>query len=195
MTKRFGAVPHSLMILAVASGLLGACTTSSAPPLPANSAAAQPAGEYKLGLGDKLRVNVFNERDLSGEYQVSGSGVITMPLIGDVPAVGLTARELEKALVTKYQAGFLTNPSISVEVYSFRPFFVIGEVEKPGSYPTQEGITLLGAIATSGGFTYRANTKRIFLRRANEQTEYEVDPNQPIQVGPGDVIRVGERHF
>lgn len=195
MIKRIRAVSSSIMMLVLASGMVSGCTTSSAPPLPMNSAASKPVGEYKLGLGDKLRVNVFNERDLSGEYQVSGGGVITMPLIGDIQTVGLTARELEKALVAKYQGGFLTNPSISVEVFSFRPFFVLGEVERPGSYPTQEGITLLGAIATSGGFTYRANTKRVFLRRANEQTEYEVDPSQPVQVGPGDVVRVGERHF
>ena len=157
--------------------------------------ASRPTGEYKLGLGDKLRVNVYGERDLSGEYQVSGGGVLTMPLIGDVPAVGLTAREIEQALVNRYKSGILVNPSISVEVYSFRPFFVLGEVERPGSYPTQEGMTLLGAIATSGGYTYRANTKKVFLRRADDKTEYEVDPTQPIKVAPGDVIRVGERHF
>jgi len=118
-----------------------------------------------------------------------------MPLVGDIPVSGLTAREIEKVITEKYQGTYLTNPSVSVEVYSFRPFFVLGEVERPGSYPTQEGITILGAIATSGGYTYRANTKKVFLRRAGDTQEYEVDPNQPIKIAPGDVVRVGERHF
>lgn len=195
MIKRNTAWMHSVTSLAVTASLLSACATSSTPPLSADAMASRPTGEYKLGLGDKLRVNVYGERDLSGEYQVSGGGVLTMPLIGDVPAVGLSAREIEQALVNRYKSGILVNPSISVEVYSFRPFFVLGEVERPGSYPTQEGMTLLGAIATSGGYTYRANTKKVFLRRADDKTEYEVDPTQPIKVAPGDVIRVGERHF
>jgi polysaccharide export outer membrane protein len=118
-----------------------------------------------------------------------------MPLVGDVPAVGLTARQLEQRLVERYRQGYLRDPKIAVEVYDFRPYFVVGEVEKPGRYPAMEGTTLMGAIATAGGYTYRADQKRIFIRRAGDQTEYQVDPGQPLTIAPGDVIRVGERYF
>lgn len=174
--------------------MLAACSTTTAPPLPPTKVSA--AGEvYRLGLGDKLRVNIYGEPQLSGEYQVSGNGSVALPLVGDVPAVGLTARELEAALISRYANGYLNAPRIAVEVYDFRPYFVLGEVQKPGRYPSAEGQTLIGAIATAGGFTYRANTKRVFLRRTGDQTEYQVDATADIRIAPGDVIRVGERYF
>ncbi|TVV71976.1 polysaccharide biosynthesis/export family protein [Sphingomonas solaris] len=179
-------------LAAIASALSGCA--GSVPPLP--TTAVTPAdGVYRLGLGDKLRVNIYGEPQLSGEYQVSGNGAVTLPLVGDVPAVGLTARDLETALTGRYAAGYLRSPRIAVEVYDFRPYFILGEIQKPGRYPSVEGQTVLGAIATAGGFTYRANTKRVFLRRANEQAEYSVDANSSVQIRPGDVIRVGERYF
>ena len=180
--------------LAVLGTAVAGCTGSSAPPLPASMTA--PVGQiYRLGLGDKLRVNVYGEPSLSGEYQVSGNGAVTMPLIGDVKAVGLTARELEAALTNRYAAGYLRSPKISVEVYDFRPYFIVGEIQKPGRSPSVEGQTLLGAIATAGGYTYRANKTRVFIRRQGDSTEYQVDPTADIKVGPGDVIRIGERYF
>lgn len=150
---------------------------------------------YRLGLGDKLRVNVFNEPTLSGEYQVSGNGVVAMPLVGDVPAVGLTARELEAALTSRYAAGYLNNPKIAVEVFDFRPYSILGEVQRPGRYQTSEGLTLLSAVAAAGGYTYRANTKQVFLRRAGDTAERQVTLDRDFPIQPGDVIRVGERYF
>jgi polysaccharide export outer membrane protein len=182
------------LALLIGAASLSACATESAPPLPAELAA-QSATVYRLGLGDKVRINVFGEKDLSGEYQVSANGSVTMPLIGDVPAVGLSARELEARLTEKYRGGYLRDPKIVVEVYDFRPYFVLGEVEKPGRYPALEGTTILGAIATAGGFTYRADQKRVFIRKSGSSTEYEVAPTANVFVSPGDVIRVGERYF
>lgn len=180
----------------VLAALLGGCATNSATPLSAAAQQARLTGEYKLGVGDKLRINVYNERDLSGEFQVSGGGVVSMPLIGNIQAEGLSARELEAALTTRLKdGGVLINPNVAVEVYAFRPVFVLGEVERPGSFVPQEGMTVLGAIANAGGFTYRANTRAVFIRGANEAQEYEVDPSQPLKILPGDIIRVGERHF
>ncbi|EZP69696.1 Polysaccharide export protein [Sphingomonas paucimobilis] len=167
---------------------------STAPPLPPEAASAQNQ-EYRLALGDKLRVNAYGEPSLSGEYQVSGSGVITMPLIGDVPAVGLTARELQAALVARYGAGYLASPRITVDVYDFRPYYILGEVQKPGSYPSVAGMTVLNAIAAAGGFTYRANSKTFFLRRAGETQEYSVHASSNVVLKPGDSLRVGERYF
>ena len=173
--------------------LAAGCSGGGAPALPAT--ALPPANDvYRLGLGDKLRVTVFGEQALSGEYQVSGAGSLSMPLIGDVRAVGLSARELEAALVRRFSAGYLRDPKIAVEVYDFRPYFILGEVQRPGRYPSAEGTTILGAVATAGGFTYRANTKRVFLRRGGGR-EYEVAAGSDVKVQPGDVIRVGERYF
>ena len=187
----WGRMTAALTAAAMAVGV-GGCA-GSVPTRPA--AALPPASDvYRLGLGDKLRVNVFGEQALSGEYQVSGAGVLSMPLIGDVRAVGLSARELEAALTQRFAGGYLRDPKIAVEVYDFRPYFVLGEVARPGRYPSSEGISVLGAVATAGGFTYRANTKRVFLRRGDGQ-EYEVDPTSDIKLQPGDVLRVGERFF
>lgn len=192
--RRFGLNILHLLMLALMGTLVAACSTQERVALPSDMAA-QSTGEYRLGLGDRLRVNVHGERDLSGEFQVTGAGVVTMPLIGDLPAVGLTARELEANIVRGLANGYLRNPSVSVEVYEFRPYFVFGEVAKPGKYPTLEGTTIVAAIATAGGYTYRADKRRIFIRRASSAQEYAVDPDQPIMVAPGDVIRVGERRF
>ena len=187
--------PFLLMLAASATVFVtSGCAQDRAPALSAEAAAA-PRGPYRLGLGDKVRINVYGQPGLSGEFQVSGAGTVNMPLIGEVPAVDLTAKELETTLVQRYADGFLQNPSIVVEVYDFRPYYVLGEVERPGSYPAREGTTLLGAIATAGGFSYRANTKRIFIQRAGESVEYEVNPQTAITVNPGDVIRVAERYF
>lgn len=179
------------------AGLVGStlagCAGASRTVLPGSEL---PAGSsvYRLGLGDKLRVTVFGEQALSGEYQVSGAGVLSMPLIGDVRAVGLTARELEGALTQRFAGGYLRDPKVAVEVYDFRPFFVLGEVARPGRYPTTEGLSVLGAVATAGGYTYRANTRRVFLKRG-DGPEYEVDPTSEIMIQPGDVLRIGERYF
>jgi polysaccharide export outer membrane protein len=175
----------------------------AAAPAPApQDVAAQPAGgavtapaTYRLGLGDKLRVSVFGEPDLSGEFQVSGAGTVNMPLIGDVQAAGLTASELQAKLISQLSPNYLKDPKVAVEVYDFRPYFILGEVERPGRFPATEGLTALSAIATAGGFTYRADKKHLFIRRAGDSIEHEVDVTANIAIQPGDVIRVGERHF
>lgn len=196
MVGRLRKIAHAALGSIVLTVSVGGCTTSTALPLSAAAQQARLTGEYKLGVGDKLRINVYNERDLRGEFQVTGGGIISMPLIGNIQAGGLSARELEAALVTRLKdGGFLIDPTVAVEVYAFRPIFVLGEVERPGSFVPQEGTTILGAIANAGGFTYRANTRGVFIRGVDETQEYEVDPNQPLKILPGDIIRVGERHF
>lgn len=179
----------------VTGALLSACApTTGALPLPAAQQSAP--SEYRLGLGDKLRIIVYGDRELSGEYQVSGKGVVTMPLIGEVPALGGSARELEARIVELLRSGqFILNPSVSAEVFSYRPFYVIGEVAKPGAYAAVEGTTILGAIATAGGYSYRAYTKEVLLRRSGDDKEYSVNPGTVLYVQPGDVVRVAERHF
>lgn len=152
------------------------------------------AKDYRLGSGDKLRVIVYGEQDLSGEFDVTGSGKISLPLIGQVQAAGLTLDEFENAIGGKLREGYLTNPKVSVEVLNYRPFYIIGEVDKPGEYPYTSGMNVLNAVAVAGGFTYRANQDQVYITRGgNEESAYAA--SQAIQVLPGDIVRVPERFF
>ena len=150
---------------------------------------------YKLGAGDKIRVITFGEEALTGEFQVGGSGNVSLPLIGEVAAVGLTIPEFQKAVETALKQGYLRDPKVSVEVLNYRPFYILGEVNKPGEYPYTNGLTVMNAVATAEGFTYRANTKRVFIKRADSEKEQEFPLNSMTPVAPGDTIRVAERFF
>ena len=152
-------------------------------------------GEYRLGTGDKVRVVVFNEPSLSGEYQVDDSGVISLPLAGTLKVAGQTTREVERMLTQKLKGGFVRDPKVSAEVANYRPFYVIGEVEKPGEFPYRNGLSILAAGAIAGGFTYRASRSKVFIKRASEQFERELPMSPATLVLPGDVIRVPERYF
>ena len=153
------------------------------------------AGEYRLGAGDKLRILVFEEVDLSGEFMVDGTGTVAMPLIGQISAQGKTVREIETLIETALRAGYLNDPQVSVEVVNFRPYFILGEVNSPGTYPFQNGLTVTEAAATAGGFTYRANKKTIYIRRAGADSEEAVRLTTTTRVYPGDTVRIGERLF
>ncbi len=151
--------------------------------------------EYSLGAGDRLRVTVFGEDDLSGEFDVSGSGAIALPLIGNVAAQGLSIPELQQAIVTRLRDGYLVDPRVSVEVLNYRPFYIVGEITQPGAHPYVNGLNVISAIAISGGYTYRADQNRVFITRTNAPEELEVPTVQNIRILPGDVIRVPERFF
>ena len=165
---------------------------SSAVPAEAPQAS---AAEYRLGTGDKVRIVVFNEPSLSGEFQIDDSGTLAMPLVGAIKAGGLTTRDLEKQLTAKLKGGFVRDPKVSAEVANYRPFYIIGEVEKPGEYPYRNGLSILAASAVSGGFTYRASRSKVYIKRANESFERELPLGPTTMVMPGDVIRVPERYF
>lgn len=156
---------------------------------------AEAAAGYRLGPADKLRVLVFDEENLSGEFVVSGTGMVAYPLVGEVKAEGLTVAEFQDALQSRLAAGYLRDPRVSVEVMAYRPFYILGEVNKPGEYPFTDDLTVLNAVARASGFTYRANTKVIFIRRAGggRETEYQLNATTPVL--PGDTIRVSERFF
>ena len=158
----------------------------------ASSAGAQ-AG-YKLGTGDKLKVVVFGEEDASGEYEVDATGAISARLLGRIQVKGLTVSEVEQALIEQYRArGYFRNPRISIELVNLRPFFILGEVEKRGSYPYMNGLTVAQAVAIAGGYTYRASRSRITIQRAGAPKEEPATEDAPVF--PGDVIRVPERFF
>jgi protein involved in polysaccharide export with SLBB domain len=151
--------------------------------------------EYHLGSGDKIRVITFGEEALTGEFSIGGSGMVSLPLIGEVRAAGLSVSEFQGQVEAKLKEGYLKEPRVSVEVLNYRPFYILGEVEKPGTYPYTNGLTVLNAVATAEGFTYRANTKRVFIKRAGDGGEQEFPLTSSILVAPGDTIRIGERFF
>lgn len=184
-------------LLAV-SGIALVCHASawaqpaSAPP---PAAGLMPQGEaYRLGAGDKLRITVYQEEEISGEYEVDSSGNLSMKLIGSMPAAGRTLPELTKLIETKLLDGYLLNPRVAIDVLNYRPFYVLGEVNSPGSFPYVAGMTVLKAIALAGGYTFRARTSKIELIRANApDTTILVDQNTLLL--PGDIIRIKERFF
>lgn len=173
---------------------LNACAANP-PPLPATAASAGDAA-YLLGPGDRLRITVYNEINLTGEYAITGSGDVAFPLVGTVPATDRTIEQLQELLTQRLAAGFVNDPKVSVEVMNYRPYFILGEVARPGQYPYAVGMTIEQAVAAAGGYTYRANIKVAFLRRARMPEEHSVDLRGPaVRVLPGDTIRLGERYF
>ena len=138
---------------------------------------------------------MYGHEDLSGEFSVTGAGEISLPLIGEVAAGGRTIGQVENAIVGALKPDYLVNPRVSVEVLNFRPFFIIGEVNNPGSYPYQHGMTVVNAVAVAGGYTYRARKNRMLIKRAKDKTGKEVPATEATAVLPGDVVRVPERFF
>lgn len=150
---------------------------------------------YRLGSGDKLRITVYNEDTLSGEYEVDGSGVLALKLIGIIEAGGKTIPEITKMIEAKLKEGYLLNPSVAIEVLNYRPFYVLGEVKEPGKYAYVSGMTVLNAVALAGGYTYRAKQSRMLVIRANDPSKKEEVADQNTVIMPGDIIRVPERFF
>jgi len=151
--------------------------------------------DYLLGAGDKVRVTVYGEPTLSGEFFVTGSGLMSLPLIGEIKAGGLTVGQFQDAVQKSLSDGYLKEPRVSAEVLTFRPFYILGEVEKPGTYPYTAGLTVLNAVATAGGFTYRADKKSVYIKHNGETAEVKGALTPSTQVAPGDTIRIGERFF
>lgn len=163
--------------------------------------AAQVNGElnagYRMAAGDKLKVTVFDEPTLTGEYQVSVGGELAMPLIEAVPALGQTPRDLATAIGEKLKAGgYVLVPRVTVEIVQHRPFYILGEVKLPGEYPYTGDLTFEQAVARAGGFTPRASRKTILLRRQNWQAAERVRlDGTALKIAPGDTITVRESLF
>ena len=161
---------------------------------------AQPASAgfidlYRLGAGDRLRVTVYGEPTFSGDFAVSDSGEVAMPLVGAVKAGGLTVAQFRELAAKTLADGYLNNPKLAVEIINYRPFYILGEVNKPGEYPFAVGLTVLKAVATANGFTYRGNKSVVLIKHEGEKLERELHLDPSVLVQPGDVIRIKERHF
>ena len=155
-----------------------------------------PAGPYRLGVGEQVRIITFGEEQLTGQFRVNDRGTIAIPLLGAIPASGLTTAELEHSIAQRLRdKKVLLDPSVSVEVLTYRPVFILGEVNKPGEYPYQPGMTVLTAVTIAGGFTYRAQTDYASILRPIDGHAVEGRVNRGTEVRPGDVITIFERYF
>lgn len=151
---------------------------------------------YRLTVGDHVRVTVFAATTVTTEYTVDDTGAIAVPPMGGIAVKDLTTSEAAALIAKKYtEGGLYRDPRITVDVASFGPFYMLGEVAKPGEFQYRPGMSLFAAVATAGGYTYRANRERVFIRRAKEavETEYELDSD--IAILPGDVIRIPDLHL
>ena len=179
---------------------LAACESD---PTPTVKATEMPVSRHQrrrcrlpLGANDRVRIIVFGQPTLTGEYTLDGNGVLAFPLIGNVDANGQTTKQLQNAIVSKLDPNYLRNPSVSAEVITRRPFYVIGEVQKPGNYPYVTDMTALQAVAMAGGYTYRARQNNLYLKRLDangRMVRIEATPETKIQ--PGDTVEIKERYF
>jgi polysaccharide export outer membrane protein len=153
--------------------------------------------DFILGPSDRLRIMFYGEEALNGqpEYMVSANGMVSLPLVGEVKAAGLTVTQFQGLLLTSYRKGYLDDPKISVQILSARPFYILGEVKTPGQYPYTPGLTVYNAVATAGGFTYRARKGTVYIRHAGEDDEKSYDLKANTPVAPGDTVRIDERWF
>ena len=182
---------HLIAVLAVAASLAACAPGRDLPRLQALS-----GREYRLGPGDVVRIITYGEDPLTGEFRVNDRGDVALPLAGSVVASGLTPRELQDAVAAALTKGdMLRKPSVSVEVSSYRPIYVLGEVNKPGQYPYQPGMTVVSAAAVAGGFTYRAIEDYASVVRTVDGDSVEGKASRQALVQPGDVITVFERKF
>jgi protein involved in polysaccharide export with SLBB domain len=172
----------------------GAGLRPGAPAAPGAAAGKDP--DYKLGANDRLRITVFGQPTLTGEYTLDGNGVLAFPLIGNVPAEGVTTSQLQKAIAAKLEPDYLVNPNVSAEVVTRRPFYVIGEVQKPGNYSYVTSLTAINAVAMAGGFTRRARKNEFYIRRlAPNGQMVRIEAASGAILQPGDTLEVRERIF
>lgn len=154
------------------------------------------SGSYRLNPGDKMRIIVYGQNHLTGDYALDNAGVLAFPLAGQVRAAGMTPGELERTLKSKLDPDYIRDASVSVEVMTKRPFYIVGEVKNPGSYPYVSGISVLNAVALAGGYTYRARENSVYIKRTDKNGQIvRVAATSNTMVRPGDTIQVRERYF
>jgi len=185
--------PARLIFALGVAALLGGCAADIAPTPPG----AQPPAPYvyRLAPDDRLRINVYGEPNLSGEYVVNTDGDLSFPLVGAFHAQGLTVNEVTAQLTQALVSHYYKSTHLVVDLVASRPVYVLGEVNKAGQFPYQSGMTVLAAVATAGGFTYRANQKIVMIRHPGEAAERRQPLTADLPVQPGDTVRVRERNF
>lgn len=198
MSARIARSRHSSPAAALLLAAISLAACSAAPQLPPPSFATTDASAlertYRLGIGDKLKIVVFGEENLSGQYEVNALGQVSMPLIGEIEAQGKPITLFREHLARRLGDGYLKSPRVTIEVLNYRPIYVHGEVKNGGEFAYKNGLKIRDAIALAGGFTYRANERFVSIVREGEG-EADVPLTSNVVVLPGDNIRVPERFF
>jgi protein involved in polysaccharide export with SLBB domain len=192
-------VKYLRLVIVLLTGLqLAGCYTDYGP-VEAERAPVSLSGAGVASLlqpGEKIKITVYGEEALTGDYDISPSGYVTMPLIGAVRAAGRSQSEFARDVAGKYRGGgFLQDPHVTVVVAQFKPFYVLGEVTTPGEYPFRSSLNVHSAVAMAGGFTYRASRSFVLIRHVGEDVWKEYSLTEPVPIAPGDLIRVPERYF
>jgi polysaccharide biosynthesis/export protein len=174
----------------MALSILAGCSSPGRdlPPLTAKP----DVSSYRLGPGDRVEIKVLGADELAGQYSVQDDGTIRMLMVGEVPAASLTPDQVQAEIEEKLRAGrYITQPHVSVAVLNYRPFYILGEVARPGGYPYVSGMKVLSAVAAGGGYTYRANQNYVIITRNGEDSRADI----LLSIQPDDIIRIPERYF
>ena len=180
-----------IFALTVGYGPLAAQDVIEALPPPASDSYTT----YELAPGDRIKIDIFNHVDLSGEFTLDADGRFSMPLIGTIDASDLNPLELEDLLVSKLKPDYLVNPRIFIQVMNSRLYYLIGEVSATGAFPYKADMTYLRAIANAGGYSYRAKHDVVYVIRGDDPEQNEIKLSVDEKVQPGDIIRIAERLF
>ncbi|HXD44316.1 MAG TPA: polysaccharide biosynthesis/export family protein [Pseudolabrys sp.] len=148
-----------------------------------------------LRPNDQIRVQVYNEPNATGVYTVDGGGYVSVPLAGRIHAAGLTPAALESAITNHLKGGILTDPHVNVQVATYGPIYIRGEVKQPGQFPYVPGLTIGDAVALAGGYTYRADESVAYVRSSSSPREVARPLRADVPVAPGDNIRIPESYF
>ncbi len=150
--------------------------------------------KYTLSTGDRIRIIVYGEKDLTLETTLDDDGIISYPFLGDIKVKNLSLGELENTIREGLKDGYLRNPNVNVSIIKYRPFYINGEVKKPGSYPFTPGLTIQQAVSIAGGFTERASEDKIYVIHKDGNNQ-RVQVNKDTLVRPDDSITVDESFF
>lgn len=186
-----------MLAACAAAMLVSACAGERIAATTASASNGEVHGGYILATGDSLRVNVFDEASLTGDYEIGLDGNLSLPLIEMIPATGRTADAVAAIIADRLQrGGYVLTPKVSVEVTKHRPFYILGEVKTPGKYPYDGSMTLSQAVAMAGGYTPRANKRSIILQRQDwpESRRIRLD-GSTLRITPGDTITIQESFF
>lgn len=160
-----------------------------------SSLQAEQEGDYLLDTGDQIRILVYDEPDLTVKRLITDDGKINFPLVGSIYVTGKTTRQVQKLVHDGLKGDYLLNPSVQVDIITYRPFYIHGEVKKPGAYPYQPGLTVDQAVALGGGFTQRASTSKMYIKKAFAAQESRKKVTLINSVGPGDTIIIEQSFF
>ncbi|XIA66486.1 polysaccharide biosynthesis/export family protein [Bradyrhizobium sp. TZ2] len=187
-----GLTVHLLLFVLAIAGISAGFSGRASGQTPPSAASAD---RYVLGPTDRIRLKVYGEPDITGEYEINSAGQVSIPLAGHIKAAGSTTPQLERAIAAALAKGIVRDPRVNVDIAQYRPYYILGEVKKSGEYPYRLGLTVMDAVASAGGFTYRANENKVFLRRSGAGVEETYALDAPVPIFPGDNIRIPERYF